>query len=95
MKMEPTLRLSFEAGSRRHIGYEGKDILDYGKNNKNWIEKRGQHRETSGYNSRVTSFKAEDKKMADEIHMAERADEIKIQIQIEVDKELKIKEMEL
>ena len=41
-------------------------------------------------------LQAEDKKRADEIRMAERADEIKIQIvQIEADKELKIKEMEL
>ena len=53
----------------------------------------------------MAQLQAEDKKRADEIHMAERADEIKIRIalieaakeqaKIEADKELEIKEMEL
>ena len=52
---------------------------------------------------RADELQAEDKKRSDEIHMAERVDEIKIQIvqieaakeQAKIDKELKIKEMEL
>ena len=53
----------------------------------------------------MAELQAEDKKRADEIHMAERADEIKIHIaqieaakeqaKLEAEKELKIKEMEL
>ena len=50
--MEPTLRsaqvLKQEA---EDIGYEGKYILDYVKEQQNWIEKRGQHGETSGWQS--------------------------------------------
>ena len=53
----------------------------------------------------MAELQAEDKNRADEIHLVERADEIKIQIaqteavkaqaKIEADKELALKEMEL
>ena len=100
--MEPTLRtakvLKQEA---EDLGFEGKEILDYVKEQQMLdTEERAEWRKI-----RMAELQAEDKKSADEIHIAERADEIKIQIaqieaakeqaKLEAEKELKIKEMEL
>ena len=100
--MEPVLRsaqvLKQEA---KDLGFEGKEILDYVKEQQKLDrEERAEWRKI-----RMAELQAEDKKRADEIHMAERADEIKIQIaqieaakeqaKLEAEKELKIKEMEL
>ena len=99
--MEPVLRsaqvLKQEA---EDPGFEGKEILDYVKEQQKLDrEERAEWRKI-----RMAELQAEDKKRADEIHMAERADEIKIQIaqieaakeqaKLEAEKELKIKEME-
>ena len=91
--MEPTLRsaqvLKQEA---EDIGYEGKDILDYVKEQ----QKLDREERAAWRNIWMAELQAEDKKRADE-------SDIKIQIaQIEaakehgkIDKEFKIKEMEL
>ena len=91
--MEPTLRsaqvLKQEA---EDIGFEGKDILEYVKEQQNLDrEERAAWRE--------------DRKRADESEEKKRADEIKIQIaqieaakeqaKIEAEKELALKELEL
>ena len=76
------------------IGYEGKYILDYVKEQQKLdIEERAAWRDTQKrqVEIRMAELQAEDKKRADEIHMTEmqvqaeaeekkRADEIKIQI---------------
>ena len=94
--MEPILRsaqvLKQEADD---IGYEGKDILDYMKEQ----QKLDREERAAWRNIQMAELQAEDNKMVDEIHMTEmqvqaeaeekkRADEIKIQIvQIEAVKE--------
>ena len=107
--MEPTLRstqvLKQEA---EDIGLQGKDIAEYVTRQQTLDrEERAALREAQKrqVEIRMAELQAEDKKRADEIHMAERADEIKIQIyqieaakeqaKLEAEKELKIKEMEL
>ena len=74
------------------IGYEGKDILDYEKEQQKLDrEERAAWRDTQKRQVEITmtELQAEDKKRADEIHMTEiqvqaeaeekkRADEIKI-----------------
>ena len=118
MKMEPTLRstqvLKEEA---EDIGLQGKDIAEYLTRQQTLDrEERAAWREAQKRQveiqmaelqaedkKRADKLQAENGKRADEIHMAERADEIKIQIaqieaakeQARIDKELKITEMEL
>ena len=97
--MEPTAQVLKQEAE--DLGFEGKEILDYVKEQQKLDrEERAEWRKI-----RMAELQAEDKKRADEIHMAERADEIKIQIaqieaakeqaKLEAEKELKIKEMEL
>ena len=107
--MEPTLRstqvLKQEA---EDIGLQGNDIAEYVTRQQTLDrEERAAWREAQKrqVEIRMAELQAEDKKRADEIHMAERADKIKIQIaqieaakeqaKLEAEKELKIKEMEL
>ena len=85
---------------------QGKDIAEYVTRQQTLDrEERADWRDTQERQAeiRIAELQAEDKKWADEIHMAERADEIKIQIaqieavkvQAKIVKELKIKEMKL
>ena len=90
--MERTLRstqvLKEEA---ENIGLQGKDIAEYVTR-----QQTLDREERAEDKKRADELQAEDKKRADEIHMAEKADKIKIQNeQAKIDKELKIKEMEL
>ena len=86
-KMEPTLCLKQEA---EDIGYVGKEVLDYVKEQQKLDrEERAAWRDAQKRQVEipVAELQAEEKK---------RTDEVKIQMgQIAVDKELKIKEMEL
>ena len=106
--MEPVLRsaqaLKQEA---EDIGFEGKDILEYVKEQQKLDrEERAAWRETQKMQAQAdvelakirAEAEAEEKKRADKLQAEEkrRADEIKVQMaQIEADKELALKEMEL
>ena len=82
--MEPTLRSAqVLKQAAEDLGFEGKEILDYVKEQQKLDrEERAEWRKI-----RMAELQAEDKERADEIHMAERADKIKIQIaQIEAAK---------
>ena len=60
MKMEPTLRSpQVLKQEEEDLGYEGKEILGYVKEQKNWIEKRGQLGETSGWQNYKQMIKRE------------------------------------
>ena len=76
------------------IGFEGKDILEYIKEQ----QKLDREERAAWRNIRMAELQAEEKKRADELQAEEkrRADEIKVQMaKIEADKELALKEMEL
>ena len=82
--MEPTLRSAqVLKQAAEDLGFEGKGILDYVKEQQKLDrEERAEWRKI-----RMAELQAEDKERADEIHMAKRADKIKIQIaQIEAAK---------
>ena len=88
------------------IGLTGKEVAEYVREQQTLVReertawRNAQKRQVEFW---MAELQAEDQKRADEIHMAERADEIKVQIaqieaakdQAKIDKELKIKEIEL
>ena len=91
--MESTLRSAqvLKQGEE-DIGFEGKYILEYVKEQ----QKLDREERAAWRNIRMAELQAEEKKRADELQAEEkkRADEIHM-AQIETEKELKIKKMEL
>ena len=91
--MEPSLRsaqvLKQEA---EDIDYEGKDILDYVKEQ----QKLDREERAAWRNIWMAELQAEDKKRADEIQMAQiQAAKDQANLKIEADKERALKELEL